>query len=218
MVVDIASMLSVLVHEESIRPGFRGFTPSPVLCALWSSSICLLLTPQSTPDAQPVLLAPLACNFDSYGFTLRLHVAPPPNLPLSLLWESLVIAIGLNPAVAHQCEHGILCSWILSEQQACQCPATEVRNGSKMDREGGGGGGREGGREPPLVLELEGGRDGQECFGARWVECEICKPCSASCDLFLVPAGVPACEQGDRRLSGAGGLEEWPGAGATKCL
>lgn len=73
-----------------------------------------------------------------------------------------------------------------------------MRNGSKMDREGG--------REPPLVPELEVGRDGQECFGARWVECEICKPCSASCDLFLVPAGVPACEQGDRRLSGTGGM------------
>ncbi|KAK5852045.1 hypothetical protein PBY51_023549 [Eleginops maclovinus] len=74
------------------------------------------------------------------------------------------------------------------------------------------------GREPPLVPELEVGRDGHECFGARWLECEICKPCSASCDLFLAPAGVPACVQGNRRLSGTGGLEEWAGTGATKCL
>lgn len=50
------------------------------------------------------------------------------------------------------------------------------------------------------------GWDGQEYFGARWLECEICKPCSASCVLFLAPAGVPACVQGDRRLSGTGGL------------
>ena len=34
-------------------------------------------------------------------------MAPPTNLPLSLLWESLVIAIGLNPAAAHLCERGI---------------------------------------------------------------------------------------------------------------
>ena len=34
-------------------------------------------------------------------------MAPPTNLPLSLLWESLVIAIGLNPAAAHLCERGV---------------------------------------------------------------------------------------------------------------
>ena len=33
------------------------------------------------------------------------------------------------------------------------------------------------------------GRDGQEYFGARWLECEICKPCSASCVLFSAPTG-----------------------------
>ncbi|KAK9532424.1 hypothetical protein VZT92_009806 [Zoarces viviparus] len=42
------------------------------------------------------------------GFTLRPFVAPPTDLPLSLLWESLVIATGLNPAVAHLCEHDVL--------------------------------------------------------------------------------------------------------------
>lgn len=73
-----------------------------------------------------------------------------------------------------------------------------MKNSSKTDRKGGG--------EPPLVLELEMGRDGQEYFGARWLECEICKPCSASCVLFLAPAGVPACVQGNRRLCGKGGL------------
>ena len=73
-----------------------------------------------------------------------------------------------------------------------------MKNGSNADWEGG--------REPPLVPELEMGRDGQEYFGARWLECKICKPCSASCVLFLAPAGVPACVQGDRRQSGKGGL------------
>lgn len=80
-----------------------------------------------------------------------------------------------------------------------------MKNGSKTGQ---------GGREPPLVPELEMGRDGQEYFGARWLECEICKPCSASCVLFLAPAGVPACVQGDSRLSGNGGLV---GMGSSWC-
>lgn len=61
-----------------------------------------------------------------------------------------------------------------------------MRNSSNTDREGGK---REGGREPPLVPELEMGQDGQEYFGAHWLKCEICKPCSASCVLFLAPTG-----------------------------
>lgn len=77
----------------------------------------------------------------------------------------------------------------------------------------GGRGGREG-REPPLVPELEMGRDGQEYFGAWWLECEICKPCSASCVLFSAPTGVPACVQGDRRQSGKGGSV---GMGSSWC-
>lgn len=86
--------------------------PHPhLLYALWSSSIWLLLTKQSTtPYAQPVLLAPLARYFDSYH---RLHlqsvcVAPPTNLPLSLLRESFVIAIGFNVTAAHLCARSIL--------------------------------------------------------------------------------------------------------------
>lgn len=55
---------------------------------------------------------------------------------------------------------------------------------------------------------------GREYFGARWLECEICKPFSASCVLFLAPAGVPACVQGDRRLSGKEGLA---GMGSSCC-
>lgn len=89
----------------------------------------------------------------------------------------------------------------------------------------GQGGGWEGAvwwrREPPLVLALalEMGQDGLEYFESRWLECEICKPCSASCVLFLAPSGVLACVQGDRRLSGKGGLAGMGGrAGAIKCL
>lgn len=33
------------------------------------------------------------------------------------------------------------------------------------------------------------GQDGQEYFGVHWLKCEICKPCSASCVLFLAPTG-----------------------------
>lgn len=73
---------------------------------------------------------------------------------------------------------------------------------------GGKSVGVERGREPPLVPELEVGRDGQEYFGAWWLECEICKPRSASCVLFLAAAGPPACLQGDRRLSGEARLAE----------
>lgn len=85
--------------------------PCLLLRALWSGSIWLLLTKQSTPPTPNLCfwLRSLAILTASSGFTLSLCVAPPTNLPLSLLWESLVIAIGLSPAVAHLCEHGILC-------------------------------------------------------------------------------------------------------------
>lgn len=50
--------------------------------------------------------------------------------------------------------------------------------------------------DPPLLLDPVlgtrlSGRTGQ-CFGARWLQCKVCKPCSASCVLFLEPARVCA--------------------------
>lgn len=45
---------------------------------------------------------------------------------------------------------------------------------------------------------------GGRYFGALWLECEICKSCSASCVLFL--ALWCSCIQGDRGESGKGEL------------
>lgn len=66
-----------------------------------------LNSPPPTPNLC-IWLCLLAILTASAGFTLSLCAAPPTNLPLSLLWESLVIAIGLDQAVPHLCEHGIL--------------------------------------------------------------------------------------------------------------
>ena len=66
----------------------------------------------NSPPPAPNLcfwLCSLAILTASTVFTLSLRAVPPTNLPLSLLWESLVIAIGLNLTVAHLCERGILC-------------------------------------------------------------------------------------------------------------
>lgn len=76
-----------------------------------------------------------------------------------------------------------------------------MRNDSNTDREGGR---KERGTDPPLVPELEMGQDGQECFGACWLKCEICKPCSASCVLFLAITGCSYMYAGRNKV-------EWDG-------
>lgn len=84
---------------------------APVFCCVAygaAPSGCFSLNrPPPTPNLCTWLCS-LTVLTASSGFTLSLCVVPPTNLTLSLLWESLVIAIGLNPAVAHLCEHGIL--------------------------------------------------------------------------------------------------------------
>lgn len=60
-----------------------------------------------------------------------------------------------------------------------------MKNDSNTDREGG----KKQGGSHRWVPELEMGQDGQEYFGACWLKCEICKPCSASCVLFLALTG-----------------------------
>lgn len=91
------------------RSRFPNITPS-LRCVPYGAapSGCFSLnSPPPTPNLC-FWLRSLAILTASTVFTLSLCVAPPTNLPLSLLWESLVIAIGHNPAPAHLCEHGIL--------------------------------------------------------------------------------------------------------------
>lgn len=86
-------------------------TSPPVFCCVpYGAAPSGCFSPNSAPPTPNLCfwLCSLAVLTASTGFTLSLCVAPPTNLPLSLLWESLVIAIGLNPTMAHLCEHGIL--------------------------------------------------------------------------------------------------------------
>lgn len=83
----------------------------PVFCCVpYGATPSGCFAPNSPPPTPSLCfwLRLLAILTASTGFTLSLCVAPPTNLPLSLPWESLVIAIGLNLAVAHLCEYGVL--------------------------------------------------------------------------------------------------------------
>lgn len=83
----------------------------PVFCCVpygAAPSGCISLnSPPPVPNLR-FWLCSLAVLTASTVFTLSLRAVPPTNLPLSLLWDSLVITIGLNLTVAHLCEHGIL--------------------------------------------------------------------------------------------------------------
>lgn len=86
-------------------------TYPPIFCMPYGAAPSGCFSLNSPPPPTPNLcfwLRSLAILTASAGFTSSLCVAPPTNVPLSLLRESFVIAIRFNVTAAHLCERDVL--------------------------------------------------------------------------------------------------------------
>lgn len=132
---------SVLVSKAPPPPP----TP-PVFCMPYGAAPSGCFSLNSPPPPTPNLrfwLRSLAILTATTGFTSSLCVAPPTNLPLSLLRESFVIAIGFNVAAAHLCER----------RSQMRPPSFLSWFSARANGGGGrGGGGRASSSPPPSVL------------------------------------------------------------------
>lgn len=98
---------SVLVSKAPHPP----LPTPPVFCMPYGAAPSGCFSLNSPPPPTPNLrfwLRSLAILTATTGFTSSLCVAPPTNLPLSLLREPFVIAIGFNVTAAHLCERDVL--------------------------------------------------------------------------------------------------------------